>query len=383
MKHRFHLLGIPHTVSIRDYTVCAFTQKVVRLSHLLRSLGHTVIHYGHAESQVDCNEQVTVVTADDLELAYGRHDWREKGFPAFKVDDHAYRTFFANAIGEIHRRKQKGDFLLCPFGLGHKPVADAHPDMIVCEPGIGYGAGHFARFKIFESYAILHAYIGLQGVLNTSNAWWYDAVIPNYFDVDDFTFSETKDDYFLYLGRVYEGKGVHIAIQIAEATGKRLIVAGPGSVGKMQGRTGRALSDYVEVVGAVGIEARKRLLARAKASLCPSLFLEPFCGVHVEAMMSGTPVISTDWGAFTEYNIHGVTGFRCRTFEQFEWAARNIHRINSSDCRRWAEGNFSLQRIAELYEEYFFAVANIYKGSGWYEPNPGRSDLDWLRRNPV
>ena len=241
-RHRFHVLGLPHTISIRDYTVCAFTQKVVRLCDLLKRRGHTVIHYGHQDSIVHCDEHVTTVTRADLDAAYGDHDWRSQGFPAFATDDHAYRTFYANTIGEMHRRKRRGDFLLCPFGLGHKPVADAHADMIVCEPGIGYGAGHFAPFKVFESYAMLHAYLGLQGVLNTSNAWWYDAVIPNYFDLDDFDYAEAKQDYFLFLGRVYGGKGVHIAVQIAEATGRRLVVAGPGSLDGISGRTTRPLA---------------------------------------------------------------------------------------------------------------------------------------------
>lgn len=379
-RHRFHVLGLPHTVSIRDYTVCAFTQKVVRLCDLLKRRGHTVIHYGHEESVVNADEHVTTVTRSDLEAAYGDHDWRTQGFPAFATDDHAYRTFYANTIGEVHRRKRRGDFLLCPFGLGHKPVADAHRDMIVCEPGIGYGAGHFAPFKVFESYAILHAYLGLRGVLSTSNSWWYDAVIPNYFDLDDFDYSETKGEYFLFLGRVYSGKGVHIAVQIAEAVGRRLVVAGPGSLDGITGRTAKPLGDYVQAVGAVGLERRRTLLAGAAAVLCPSLFLEPFCGVHVEAMLSGTPVITPDWGAFTEYNIHGLTGYRCRTFEQFTWAASNIGRIQPRDCRTWAAENFSLSKIGDMYDEYFDAVANVFGGAGWYEPNPGRRDLDWLAR---
>jgi glycosyltransferase involved in cell wall biosynthesis len=379
-RHRFHVLGIPHTISTPEYTVCAFTQKVVRLCALLKQRGHHVTHYGHEDSDVRCDEHVTTTTRDDLTAAYGDHDWRQLGFPAFRADDRAYRAFAANTIAALHRRKRKGDFLLCMFGSGHVAVADAHRDMIICEPGIGYPRGHFAPFKVFESYAILHAYHGLDAVEDKDDTLWYDAVIPNYFDLADFEYRADKDDYFLFLGRVGPGKGVHLAMQIVEAVGGRLIVAGPGSLDGLGTRTTRPVAEYVEHVGVAGVETRRKLLSKAKAVLLPSLFVEPFCGVQVEAMLSGTPVISTDWGAFAEYNLHGVTGYRCRTFEHFVWAARNIGDISPAVCREWAADNFSMQRVGEMYDEYFYAASNVYWRGGWYEENPGRADLHWLRK---
>jgi glycosyltransferase involved in cell wall biosynthesis len=381
VTYRFHVLGIPHTISTREYNVCAFTQKVVRLCTLLKQRGHHVIHYGHEGSRVDCDEHVTVTKRYDLSKAYGHHNWRVKGFPAYKTDDHAYRTFYAKSISAIHERKEKGDFLLCMFGGGHKPVADAHSDMIVVEPGIGYPDGHFAPFKVFESYAMLHAYLGLKAVSAMSNAMWYDAVIPNYFDLEDFAFCEQKDDYFLFLGRLNPGKGLHIAMQIVETIGGRLIVAGPGSLEGFGTRTDRPVSEYVEHVGVADIATRKKLMAKAKAMILPSIFVEPFCGVQVESMLSGTPVITTDWGAFAEYNIHGVTGYRCRTFEQFVWAATNIGNIRPAACREWAASNFSLDRVGEMYDEYFYSVKNVFDGAGWYQENSARTELDWLSKH--
>lgn len=380
---RFHLLGIPHTITTPDYTLCAFTQKVVKLARMLVGAGHHVIHYGHEQSEV-AGEHVTVTTAYDLAHTYPDHDWRRDGLPKFTLEDHAYQVFNRNTIAEVEARKQPGDFLLCMWGSGHRAVADAHADMLVCEPGIGYPWGHFAPFKVFESYALLHAYLGLPGVATGHNDHWYDVVIPNYFDPDDFTFSMRKEDYLLFLGRVGTGKGVHIAIQVAEAAGMRLVVAGPGEIDPSMARTSRPLAEYVTQVGVVDGGQRRELLAKARAVLCPSTFCEPFNGVHVEAMLSGTPVISTDWGAFTEYNLHGITGWRCRTLEQFVWAAKyGVQQIDRMRCWRWAETNFSEARITPMYEEFFGMVHDVWRGQGFYEPHPERTQLDWLTRRYV
>ena len=267
------------------------------------------------------------------------------------------------------------------FGSHHAPVAHSHPDLIAVEPGIGYGGGYFAAFKCFESYGLLHAYRGLQHINSMANDMWYDAVIPNYFDVNDFSYVEKKGDYFVYLGRIGPGKGTHIAIQTVEAIpGARLIVAGADEIGQHMARTGRPIEEYVVHLGVGGPLDRSTLLAHAKAAFCPSTYVEPFCGVQVEAMMSGTPVISTDWAAFTEYNLHGYTGYRCRTFEQFVWAATNIDKISSAECRRWAIDNFSMQRVAPMFDEYFQMVKDVHGGQGFYEPRPERDQLRWLKK---
>lgn len=368
---RFHILGVPHTVTSKEYNACAYTQKVLKFGKMMKSRGHEIIHYGHEESNLVCDEHVTVITNKDLEIAYGNYDWRNNFFK-FDTNDYAYQTFYKNAIREIAKRKQKNDFLLPFWGSGVRAICDAHQnDMIVVEPGIGYAGGHWARWKVFESYAIMHAYYGMQGV-GTCKSDWYDVVIPNYFDTDDFVYNDKKEDYMLFLGRVYSGKGVHVAIQASEAAGCKLVIAGqkPDDI---------HFPPNVEFVGYADVPTRKKLMANAKGAYVPSMYIEPFGGVQIEMLMSGTPTITTDWGSFTENNLHGVTGYRCRTFDHFVWATENITNIKPQNCRTWAE-NFTLDHVAPMYEEYFQNVLNVHQGKGWYQRHTNRFDLNYLHR---
>jgi glycosyltransferase involved in cell wall biosynthesis len=367
---RFHCLGLPHTVTNKQYVACAYTQKVLKFCKMMKALGHEIIHYGHEDSDVVCDEHVTVLGNKDLQIAYGNYDWR-KNFFKFDMSDHAYQTFFTNAIREVGLRKQSNDFLLPFWGSGVRPICDAHSDLIVVEPGIGYAGGHWARYKVFESYAIYHAYYGLDGV-GTCKQDWYDVVIPNYFDPEDFTYNSNKGDYFLYLGRVYDGKGVNVAIQACQQAGVKLVIAG-------QKEENYQIPDNVEYVGYADTELRKRLMSNAKGSILASMYVEPFGGVQIENLFCGTPTITTDWGSFSENNLHGITGFRCRTMGDFVQAIKNIESIDPMNCRKWAE-NFSLNKVARMYEKYFTDVLNIYTENGWYKET-NASCLEALHKN--
>lgn len=353
---RFHALAVPHTITNKgEFIACAFTQKVLKFCDMMTKRGHTVYHYGHEDSELVCSEHVTVVSREKYNTIYGSDYYRTQCFK-YDQNDAVYQEYNANAIEEIKKRRQPGDFLLAFWGFGNKPVCDAFPDMIVVEPGIGYPDA-FAGYRIYESYALLHANLGVDNVRTALNLPWYHTVIPNYFDPSDFEFSDQKKDYFLCLGRITRAKGVDFAIQVTEKIGARLIIAGQGSF------TDIGLEkwpDHVEYVGYALADKRKELMKNAKGVFVLSTYVEPFGGTMIESFFCGTPVISTDVGTFTENNIHGVTGYRCRTFGQMLWAAQNIHRIQPKACYDWAQ-NYTTDRVARMYEEYF---QSVYEG--WY-----------------
>jgi glycosyltransferase involved in cell wall biosynthesis len=340
------------------------------MARMLTGEGHHVIHYGEALSKVECAEHVVVTRKADIEKSYPGHEPLLDGPPLLKLTDPILDIFTKQAIVEIGVRKQPGDILLATFGAWHKPIADAHPGLITIEPGIGYPTGAFADNRIFESYAIMHAYQGQKAAVTASNEYWYDAVIPIAFDPAQYTFEETKGEFLLFMGRLHKGKGLHVAIQMAEATKTPLLVAGYGHVGDIK----LTDSKYVTHIGSVSGERKKYFLSRAKAVICASHYLEPFNAVQIEAQMCGTPVISSDWGAFAEYNPNGLTGYRCKSFEQFVWAAQHVHELDTRKIRKWAE-RFSLENIAPHYTDYFQTVADAYGGKGWYELHPDRKTL--------
>lgn len=368
---RIHVIGIPHTQTHRDFTGCAFTQKVYKFLKMFANTEHEIFHYGHERRDWDYPNVTHVPVVDDAthQSAYGsdyvnKQSWRDRGFAHYyRIDDFAHRTFSENTIKAINQNKQPNDLVLHFWGVGTKPIADALPDRIHIEPGIGNGSG-FARWRVYESYTLRAAVEGINSV-NYCHQDWYHTVIPNSFDPADFTYREQKQDYVLYLGRIGYNKGVDIAIEATAYTGQELIIAGQGSLSDMgYQETPR----HVTVVGYADQSQRRELLANANSLFIASRYAEPFGGVQVEAWLSGTPVISPDWAAFAEYNIQNRTGYRCRTFSHFVTALNDCRagQIKPQDCREHGL-QFTLEAIRPQYESYFQDVLNVYTGRGWYE----------------
>ena len=355
-KYRFHLLAIPHTVTSKDYVACAYTQKVLKWAKMMTARGHTVIHYGHEDSDVICSEHVTVTDNEVLTKAYGSHDWRRHQFK-HNVFDYANVTYNQRVIPELQKRAQKGDFLLCTWGYGHQSVATFAEKLgvIPVEPGIGYTSGHFARWRAYESHAVRAVVEGKNSPQN-----WYSWVIPNYFDPDDFDYQSEKDDYVLFLGRVTEIKGITTCIKACEAAGYRLKIAGQGRLSDLNYTS---TPDWVEELGYADTEQRRALMAGARALIIATTYLEPFGGVVVEALLSGTPIITPHFGAFAEIQTD-KTGFLCHTLKEYRDAITLAHTIDPSACRERGM-RYSLDAVAPEFEAWFAAIADVYSGEGW------------------
>jgi len=168
-----------------------------------------------------------------------------------------------------------------------------------------------------------------------------------------------EDAPLTYLGRVEEIKGVHLAIEVAKSSGRRLVIAGnvPEAPHHQRYFAEQILphvdGDTIEYVGAVDDSTKNELLGRSAALLMPLLWEEPFGIVMAEALACGTPVIGLRRGSLPEIVQHGVNGFVCDSVEQMVSAVGCLSQINRRDCRHIAEEKFSDRVIVEAYERLY------------------------------
>jgi glycosyltransferase involved in cell wall biosynthesis len=219
----FHVLSIPVYPTRKEITICAFTQKVYKFCSEMFKRGHTVYHYGHPDSNVQCTEHINVVSRTTYDNHYKDKKWQD--FLPQNTKNKLHEEFNANAAREaLKRRHDKNDLLLAFWGFGHKDACEKLQEgMIVVEPSIGYDS-FFAHFRVFESYAHLHKMLGGAQIKHPHPT---DHVIPPGFFPEDFEFSENKEDYWLFLGRIVDSKGVLIADQLSRALRQPIKFVGP------------------------------------------------------------------------------------------------------------------------------------------------------------
>lgn len=116
-------------------------------------------------------------------------------------------------------------------------------------------------------------------------------------ELDRFTPSGDKSDYYLIGGRLVPYKRFDIVIRAFQASGRKLKVFGDGpDMGRLKGMS--AATPNIEFLGRVNDVERADLYARAKAFINPQE--EDFGITMVEAMASGTPVIAYGSGGALE-----------------------------------------------------------------------------------
>lgn len=174
---------------------------------------------------------------------------------------------------------------------------------------------------------------------------------------------EGQERYLVWLGRIIEDKGTHHAIEVAQATGIPLVLAGT-----VDQRLEAAVCYFEEKIkphidgkliryaGPVNLAQKCELLRNALGFLNPIMWEEPFGLVMLEAIANGCPVISFARGAAPEIIASGKNGFLVNTVDEMVSCVSKLQQFDRKKVRAHAERFFSVQTMTEKYTQVYKRV---------------------------
>ena len=380
---RLHIPAIPYTITRDEYSHDAYTGKVLRFAPMMRSIGYEVYHYGIEGSKSGATKHFDLMT---------KEEWTKLRIKTWQFIDNKLTYEQAKAknedpkqiIGELSNwsspltnefnirfrkhliqnfRSNQTDIVCLPLARTHEGALDKL-DYNKIESGIGY-YGSYMNYRVFESYAWLSSTLGKED--RQPHNYWF--VVPNYFDITEFKLSLEPDKKKVgFLGRITDLKGCRIVTEVAKRFPQlEFILCGQGDP------TEFLTVPNIKYKEPIHGEERSDYLGSCVAVLCLSKYLEPFCGVAVEAQLCGTPVISTDWGAMVETIEQGVTGLRGHTLADYCHGVQMA--LDGKFDRKYIHDRavrlYDMYNVAHKYDYVFRSVLDITipEKNGWYSPD--------------
>lgn len=352
-KPTLHLIGMFHTIPNHDYDHCAFTGKVLRFSKMMRKFGYEIIEYSNGNSISEANLHVQILTKEEV-IAFVGEPTSLLALHG-RIDTPIYAEFHKRLKEEIIKYVKPNDIIIHPYSYSHEELVKLIPQCFHTELAIGYEGRDFGAFRIYESYSWMHYLLGKYGKWGNR----YDFVVNNYLDKDEWEPNYEPGNYYLFVGRVIDSKGMSIVMELAKRLDKPMVIAGMGDIDKFKGPNMNFIG-YVH-----GVKEKNDLFKNAIALIAPTDYIEPFGTVVIEAMMSGTPVIASDFGAFVETVEQGKTGFRCRTLGDFLAALKEVTKLDRKYIADSARNRWSYEVIGAQYDKIFKQIYDL-KDKGWY-----------------
>jgi len=369
-----HLISVFHTQLNSRTTSCAFSQKVLRFSKMMHLKGYRIIEYANAGSESEADEKVVMLTQEEFDQFYPKQKPSDFVGSYATIGDRGWPTFNSRLIIALMERVKPGDLICHSFGRSHQSLPQIFPNVAHIEVAVGYPDLEFGCYRIFESETWRAWHWGKgDGGTGKGMSKTYSFVIPNYFDLDEWPTGDGQHDNAVYMGRITPEKGMSTLVEIIrnDAGKTRFTFAGQGDFeGLVEAPLGGPKPN-VSFVGPLTGMMRAALMRTARCSLMPTQFCEPFGGSGVEGMLCGTPLISSNFGAFVETVDHGVTGYRCNTLADWLAAIDASKRLDRTMVASISRSKYSLETCARQYDAAFRQIADLSE-KGWYSPNSYR-----------
>jgi|TARA_Y100000034_G_scaffold96790_1_gene117956 hypothetical protein len=188
-------------------------------------------------------------------------------------------------------------------------------------------------------------------------------VINNGVSVEEYPFNPEKEDYLFSIGSIESDKGQDLAVKVSEKTGIPIRLA--GNIADQEffntmiaPSIKRGTTIYL---GELDDTEKKSQYANACALIAPIIIPDCFSLVRIEALATGTPVITLDTGSAREAIKHGDTGYlanydlgnEASAISTMAMHTKQISEINPHNCRKDAEERFSWRKISGQYLDLY------------------------------
>ena len=182
----------------------------------------------------------------------------------------------------------------------------------------------------------------------------YAGVVHNGLDLSIHPWRKDKEDFVVFLGRCNPEKGPEIAVEVAKRAGVPLVMivkrSEPHEYEHWEREVEPRLRGDEELIFDAPHDVKVDVLGRAKATLFPIQWPEPFGLVMIESMACGTPVVAMPDGAAPEVVVDGQTGFLTPTVDDMVEALGHIDEISPAACREHVTENFSADAMVTKTE---------------------------------
>ncbi len=238
-----------------------------------------------------------------------------------------------------------GDLIFWTFPGYIRPVLK--PKVLHIECGVGYDFPPITGvYRVYETEAWRHFCLGKNNepLDRRRNSW----VIPWAFDSSDWPLGNGAEEYITYLGRLDADKGLGDICDIARENPSIRFM-----IGSTDHKCGLDIFDppsNVNFIGHVLSGDRARFLGNALCHLAPTQYVEPLGGTVIEAQLCGTPVITSNFGGFTETVLEGETGFRCNSTNEMSLAISKLH-FNRRTIREKTIVRYGIEFITPTWQK--------------------------------
>ena len=210
--------------------------------------------------------------------------------------------------------------------------------------------------KIDKIFAVSNA---LKGAIEANGISSVE-VIHNGIEVKEWEIFETPERNVLFAGRVDDAKGVKVLVKAFSIAGSEIPDATLTIIGDDDFKAGQG--ENIKILPWQGREEMKKLFAKAMVVALPSLYLDPFPTVNLEAMAAGKPVIGTCFGGTKEAVSNNETGYIINPYNEKELADKIVDLLKNPE-KATAFGKAGRTRI----KEFFSLEKQVQETLAWYK----------------